>query len=460
MGSISHPSGHVDNLTTWQEAKLVEVWRLALQAFGMYNDIPKNEVARVRKFWTLGMQKINIKIEDATSQDKAMVRKFVSEGLKSIKIPPDETEIIMNRVELLLFEEEPISATTNGVLAERDKSALPPAVRKVIDGYKPADLMELFWSTLRKDNPDALVLRFLRARKWDVDKAIEMMINVGWWRVGEMRVDDITRSGEAGALADLSSQDVKVRKEASDFIDQLRLGKAYLHGVDKQERPVCYIRVRLHKIGEHTRSSLEKLTVHLIETVRLTMVHPVETAVIVFDMTGFGLTNMDYLHVKFIIQCFELNYPESLGAILVHKAPWIFSSIWPMIKGWLDPIVAEKVHFTKNVHDLEAFIRRDRIPKELSGDDDWKYHYIEPRPDENRLMKDTVTRDSLMEKRTGLFNEFRQNVYQWVTAAENGNDTTEIKNKRKEIIEKVENSYWELDPYIRAKSQIDREGLI
>ena len=25
-----------------------------------------------------------------------------------------------------------------------------------------------------------------------------------------------------------------------------------------------------------------------------------------------------------MIKCFEANYPESLGAVLVHKAPWIF----------------------------------------------------------------------------------------------------------------------------------------
>lgn len=25
-----------------------------------------------------------------------------------------------------------------------------------------------------------------------------------------------------------------------------------------------------------------------------------------------------------MIKCFEANYPESLGAVLVHKAPWVF----------------------------------------------------------------------------------------------------------------------------------------
>lgn len=41
-------------------------------------------------------------------------------------------------------------------------------------------------------------------------------------------------------------------------------------------------------------------------------------------MTGFSMANMDYGPVKFMIKCFEANYPESLGVVLVHKSPWIF----------------------------------------------------------------------------------------------------------------------------------------
>ena len=46
-------------------------------------------------------------------------------------------------------------------------------------------------------------------------------------------------------------------------------------------------------------------------------------------MTDFSLANMDYAPVKFMIKCFEANYPESLGAVLVHKAPWIFQGLYP-----------------------------------------------------------------------------------------------------------------------------------
>ena len=48
---------------------------------------------------------------------------------------------------------------------------------------------------------------------------------------------------------------------------------------------------------------------------------------IVFDMTGFSMANMDYSPVKFMIKCFEANYPECLGAVLVHKAPWVFQGM-------------------------------------------------------------------------------------------------------------------------------------
>lgn len=29
-----------------------------------------------------------------------------------------------------------------------------------------------------------------------------------------------------------------------------------------------------------------------------------------------------------MIKCFEANYPESLGSVLVHKSPWIFQGTY------------------------------------------------------------------------------------------------------------------------------------
>src|SRR5271155_902700 len=128
---------------------------------------------------------------------------------------------------------------------------------------------------------------------------------------------------------------------------------------------------------------------------------------------------MDYTPVKFLIKAFEAHYPESLGVCLVHKAPWIFQGIWNIIKGWLDPVVASKIHFTRSVADLEKFIPRSQIMKELEGDEQFDYKYIEPIPGENDIMKDTATRDEIQEDRNSMVERFEEATKHWI-AGEDG----------------------------------------
>ncbi|KAI5284660.1 hypothetical protein KEM55_000954, partial [Ascosphaera atra] len=125
-------------------------------------------------------------------------------------------------------------------------------------------------------------------------------------------------------------------------------------------------------------------------------------------MSGFGLSNMDYTAVKFIIQCFEANYPESLGIVLVHNAPWIFSSAWSLIKGWLDPVVASKIRFTKSSEELLDVIPSSTLPKDLGGTDESEYKYTPFVEGENDAMKDTAAASALKETRQQLCETFEQ----------------------------------------------------
>jgi hypothetical protein len=65
---------------------------------------------------------------------------------------------------------------------------------------------------------------------------------------------------------------------------QLRMGKSFLHGTDKDGRPCCYVRVKLHKQGEQSEKSLERFTVYTIETTRMMLKPPVDTAVSVHTL--------------------------------------------------------------------------------------------------------------------------------------------------------------------------------
>ena len=53
----------------------------------------------------------------------------------------------------------------------------------------------------------------------------------------------------------------------------------------------------MHKPADQDPKALEKFTIYVMETGRLMIQPPVETACLIFDMTGFGLANMDYGYV-------------------------------------------------------------------------------------------------------------------------------------------------------------------
>ena len=161
-----------------------------------------------------------------------------------------------------------------------DKYGQTKELHEILEKQAPEELRTAFWTMVKADHPDALLLRFLRARKWDVDKALAMLISTLHWRSAQMFVDeDVIKYGEGGAQEASQSSDTAVKKEGEDFLQQLKLGKSFLHGTDKEGRPICVVRVRLHKPGEQSERSMERYTVFVIETARLVLRPPVDTAV-------------------------------------------------------------------------------------------------------------------------------------------------------------------------------------
>ena len=134
-----------------------------------------------------------------------------------------------------------------------------------------------------------------------------------------------------------------------------------------------------------------------------------------------------------------------------RRANWL--GIWKIIHGWLDPVVAGKVHFTYGKADLEKFIAPENLIKELGGDEDWEYKYEEPVAGENDLMKDTETRDRILKERRAIADQYEAATREWVD-----NATDEVRAKRKDLAEQLRVNYWQLDPYVRARSLYDRQG--
>ncbi|KAI9662537.1 MAG: hypothetical protein M1821_008704 [Bathelium mastoideum] len=456
----SAPPGRPGTLTPEQEEKLRELWKITLKVFGVQKLHNQDEAQldgaanggsepASETTGTAPSDKTSVEaLATPEKRKKSRLGGFLHRSKKESESPAPPTS--------------PLAADgiTDSLDGANDKYGQNKQFRETIASTSPDVIRSTFWSMVKHDNPDALLLRFLRARKWDVHAALIMAISAIHWRDQEFHVDDdIMLRGEEGSLLDSQGKaeganNASKERDGKDFLAQYRMGKSFLHGLDKEGRPICVVRVRIHHGGDQTVSSLERYTVHTIETARLLLRDNVDTAMIVFDMTDFSLANMDYTPVKFMIKCFEANYPESLGVVLVHKAPWIFQGIWKIIRGWLDPVVAAKVHFTSNVAEMTEFIDKSKAMKELGGDEEWEYKYVEPREGENDRMKDTSTRDEILKTREKLVKEYEDSTLLWIEGDKNQSE------KRKDLATQLAKNYWQVDPYIRARSLYDRLGIM
>jgi hypothetical protein len=257
MADASLP-GRVGNLTPEQDEKLKEFWVATLQVFGVLDkehngNADPAAAARVRA--------------DTVGSKKAKKKRFSI--LRRSKDDDDADSVAST---------DSGSKTPTG--GEDDKYGQTKEFHDALASLTPETLRATFWSMVKHDHPDALLLRFLRARKWDVEKALVMMISTMRWRAQDVHVDDdIMKNGELAALEAANGADPAKRRLGEDFLAQMRLGKSYLHGLDKGGRPMCFVRVRLHKQGEQSEESLERYTVFTIETARMILAPPADTAV-------------------------------------------------------------------------------------------------------------------------------------------------------------------------------------
>jgi hypothetical protein len=259
--------GRPGNLTAEQEEKLRRLWHLIFQV--------------------CGVQSVETTAAATEAPGEAVEK---AEVVKDEKPKKKRLGIFSRRSKKDVADAEPAADTASAVPAvvtvtpvkdgADDKYGQTKQFYETLANQSPETLRKSIWSMVKHDHPDALALRFLRARKWDVEKALVMLVSTLNWRAQEMKVDDdIMRNGEGAAAEEEKSTDPAVAKLAGGFLAQMRMGKSFIHGIDKDGRPICVVRVRLHKQGDHPDESLERNTVFVIETARFLLTPPVDTAV-------------------------------------------------------------------------------------------------------------------------------------------------------------------------------------
>lgn len=250
MATGEHADGYVGNLTPKQQEKLQQLWMIILTAAeALPADLLDPSVLSAHAASDQNQKQQNQPSGPATINSKT--------GASFGKYGP--------------------------LMATFESMGLSPSIMKsteqILQSMAPEQLKMRLLSMVRHDHPDSLLLRFLRARKWDVTKALAMMADAIEWRM-KADVEGIIAQGELHALTQSrDTPDASEGKIGRDFLAQMRMGKCYLRGVDKVGRPICVVKVRLHQPGAQSEEALERYIVHVIESVRLMLADPVETAV-------------------------------------------------------------------------------------------------------------------------------------------------------------------------------------
>ena len=252
MSATTEPSGYVGNLTSSQEQNLRDFWRILMQSWGA--DIPNPKTSSSASTHSTGSTQPRRRLfsisrapTQPTEAETAAIPSQLHSSLKELSTGPNEIK------------------TINSLLSKLSGDRLRSA----------------FLTVLKQDHPDALILRFLRAEKWNVPKAWIKFVSSLNWRVNEYHIDEeVLLKGELYNLEkSRAKEDSAEKKDGEGFVLQLKTGKGYFHGKDKFGRPICVVRVRTHDPNSATKKGLNDYIVQCIETVRLVMVPPVDTMV-------------------------------------------------------------------------------------------------------------------------------------------------------------------------------------
>ncbi|KAA1075316.1 cytosolic factor, phosphatidylinositol/phosphatidylcholine transfer protein [Puccinia graminis f. sp. tritici] len=212
---------------------------------------------------------------------------------------------------------------------------------------------------------DATLLRFLRARKFDLAKSKLMFIDCEKWRK-EFKVDELYNTFEYPEKKDVDAIYPQFYHKTDQdgrplYIEQLgKLDLTKLYKVTTPERQLQRL------VVEYERFLRDRLPVCSMEHQKL-----IETSCTIMDLQGVGLSQ--FWKVKnYVQQASHLSqnyYPETMGKFYIINSPYLFSTVWNWVKPWLDEVTVKKIQILDSSYQKTLLLQipAESLPKTLKG---------------------------------------------------------------------------------------------
>uniref|UniRef100_A0A7S0ILM5 CRAL-TRIO domain-containing protein n=1 Tax=Micromonas pusilla TaxID=38833 RepID=A0A7S0ILM5_MICPS len=215
---------------------------------------------------------------------------------------------------------------------------------------------------LKRFANDATLCRYLRARDWNLKRAMKMLKASLQWRKAArpefITWDDVKKEGEEGKQY-LSGRD--------------RHGRAVLiarPGRDGGREQASHVRFLIYTLEHATWSDTAEDDLPLGAHAE----HTSEKLVVLINFTGWTLATAPPMKTaRETLAILQEHHPERLAVAVCYNPPWIFAVFWKAISPFIDPNTYRKIRFVnpkreKEVRRMRQMFDMSCVDEDLGGD--------------------------------------------------------------------------------------------
>ena len=213
---------------------------------------------------------------------------------------------------------------------------------------------------------DLFLLRFLRARKFDLVKTMEMFKKFLKWRI-DMHVDELRENFEIENLIEIK------RLYPHGYHRTDKLGRPiYIELYDKTDVKELFKITTEEKMIKYYIKAYERQIKYIFPACSAVVKRPVEQSCTILDANGIGIFSLIGPIKGFLKLASDIGqdyYPEMLGKMTIVNVGFFFRAIWSMVKGFVDPKTQAKINLLKSNYkdELLQLVDEDKLPSFLGG---------------------------------------------------------------------------------------------